>query len=145
MFLGLYEHSLDEKGRLVLPRKFRAAFAEGCVLSKGHEGAVEVWPTAAYEEHLHRYSPLPGTREKVRSFKRSRTVFASAEIPDRQGRVTVSEVLRRWAGMDSQVVVTGVDDHLELWAPQVWAEIEVAVDEVFRNMDEDLDTIGESS
>ena len=142
MFLGLYEHSLDEKGRLVLPRKYRASLEDGCVLAKGHDGSIHVWPRTGFAEFLERYSDLSTTRERVRSFRRSLTSTASDQTIDRAGRISIPERLRQYAGLDRDVVVTGADDHLELWSPEAWARLEAGDDEMFRNMDEDLDAIG---
>lgn len=142
MFLGLYEHTLDEKGRLVLPRRFRTALEAGCVVAKGHDGSIHVWPRGDFETYLDRSSSLPQTRERVRSFRRSLTSSAIDQVIDRAGRIGIPERLRRYAGLDRDVVVTGADDHLELWSPEAWARIEAADDEIFRNMDEDLDAIG---
>ena len=139
MFLGLYEHTLDDKGRLVLPRNYRAALETGCVVAKGHDGSIHVWPRDEFERYLEASSSLPPTRGRVRSFRRSLTSTATDQAIDRAGRISLPDRLRRYAGLDKDVVVTGADDHLELWSPEAWAEIETTDDELFRNMDEDLD------
>jgi MraZ protein len=139
VFLGLYEHTLDDKGRLVLPRKYRAALEPGCVVAKGHDGSIHVWPRDEFERYLEASSSLPPTRGRVRSFRRSLTSTATDQAIDRAGRISLPDRLRRYAGLDKDVVVTGADDHLELWSPEAWAEIEATDDEIFRNMDEDLD------
>ncbi len=123
VFLGLYEHSLDDKGRLVLPRKYRASLEHGCVVAKGHDGSIHVWPRDGFAA-LPRgsRSSLPPTRGRVRSFRRSLTSTATDQAIDRAGRISLPERLRQYAGLDKDVVVTGADDHLELWSPEAWAE-----------------------
>jgi len=145
VFLGLYEHSLDEKGRLVLPRKFRVAFAEGCVVAKAPDDALQVWPKEGFKAYAAQLSSLSGTSAKVRVLRRSMLATAWDDVPDRQGRISIPDVLCRYAAIDSQVVVTGAEDHLELWAPATWALVEEADDAIYRTLDEDLDTIGVSS
>ncbi len=122
MFIGEYEHSVDEKGRLVLPSKFRALLADGCVVTKGQEGCLYILPRAEWETMAADVSSLPLTDRRGRNW--GRIFFGSSEelSVDKQGRVMVPAKLRQWAGVDREVAVVGVNTRIELWEPQKWAD-----------------------
>ncbi len=145
MFLGLSEHTLDDKGRLVLPRKHRDPLRSGCVVSKHFDGSLGVWPSQAFDMFIEQTRDLPSTRGDVRSFVRTLHATAESQEPDKQGRINIPEVLRRYAGLESTVVVTGADTHLELWSPEKWAAVEAEDDDRLRTMDVDLRATGRPS
>ena len=129
MFFGTYDHTIDEKGRLTLPARFRDLFADGVVIAKGLDSNVDVFPRAGWdglvEERLAHLDPLsPETRQLRRFF------FAGAEheTMDKQGRVLVPQALREAAGLGRDVVIAGVFDHLEVWSREDWAEQQKGVD-----------------
>jgi MraZ protein len=121
MFFGTYEHTIDEKGRLTLPARFRELFGDGVVIAKGLDSNVDVFPRTGWgvlvEERLAHLDPLsPETRQLRRFF------FAGAahESMDRQGRVLVPQPLREAGGLARDVVIAGVLDHLEIWSREAW-------------------------
>ncbi len=122
MFVGTFEHSLDDKGRLVLPTAFRPRLAEGGYLTP-YESCLALWAPAQFEDFVDRLS------EKVRSTEASPNAIrvfmanASEVRPDSQGRFAVPPRLRTYAGLGSGVVLAGVRDHIELWEPQRWEEV----------------------
>lgn len=122
MFVGTFEHSLDEKGRLVLPTAFRGRLADGGYLTP-YQSCLALWAPPQFEEFVDRLS------DKVRSTEASPNAIrvfmanASEVRPDGQGRIAVPPRLRTHAGLDSSVVLAGVRDHIELWAPQQWEDI----------------------
>ena len=120
MFLGTHAPRLDDKGRLILPAKFRDPLARGLVLTKGQDRCVVVWPQdefARYAEELRRASL---TSERARGF--TRVFFSSAfdDVPDKQGRITVPSALRDYAGLTRDLVVVGADTRIEIWDSQAW-------------------------
>jgi len=127
-FAGRYEHSLDTKGRLVLPARLRPSFEGplGGYLSKGPEGCVALWPHERYQERLATLqveADAAGTRE-ARAKER---LFASAEhvIPDSQGRIPVAGYLQDFAGLTpTRVLVRGANRTVELWNPERWERTE---------------------
>ena len=122
MFVGTFEHSLDDKGRLVLPTAFRGRLADGGYLTP-YQSCLALWAPTQFEEFVDRLS------EKVRSTEASpnavRVFMANTSDirPDSQGRFAVPPRLRDYAGLDSSVVLAGVRDHIELWSPPRWEEI----------------------
>ncbi len=122
MFLGQYQHSLDEKGRVILPAKFRGQLEDGAYMARGLDGCVCVYPNDEWERVSNNMRELAirGTSER----QAARSFFAgAAEVaPDRQGRVPVPVHLRDFAGLslERDVVVAGVLSRIEIWDAQKW-------------------------
>jgi MraZ protein len=123
MFLGEFSHTVDDKGRLTLPAKYRAELANGVVLTRGLDGCLFVFSTADWERVRQSLQHLPFTQKTARDF--SRFIFAGASdlIPDRQGRILVPGYLREYAALDGEVTIIGSNDRLEIWNPQRWQEV----------------------
>jgi MraZ protein len=126
MFLGEYEHSLDEKGRLTLPARFRESFQDGLVMTRGMDGCLIVYPAAEWHMLVEsQFTALNPLSRDDRMMQRYFFTGAAEAVPDRQGRVGIPAVLARRAGLEREVVVAGVFDHLEIWDRARWrAEIE---------------------
>jgi MraZ protein len=121
MLLGEYEHSLDDKNRLTLPAKFREAFAGGVVVARGMDECLVVYTRAGWEEFV--AARLEGLNPFSREARQmSRFIFAGASETelDRQGRVMVPASLVEHAGLEREVVVAGMRDHVEIWDRAVW-------------------------
>lgn len=120
MFTGEYHHSVDDKGRVAVPVRFRADLAGGAFVSKWLDDCLAIHPRVAWDALAAKVATLPVTDQGSRVF--SRFIFGAAfdvEL-DRQGRLVVPAVLREFAGLDEDVVVVGSRDHLELWSPERW-------------------------
>jgi MraZ protein len=122
VFTGEYHHAVDEKGRLAVPVRFRAALAEGAFVTRWIDGCLALFPRAAWDELAAKAASLPVTDAKARTFQRFVFGTAFEVVLDRQGRLVVPAVLREFAGLGSDAVVVGSRDHLEIWAPQAWQE-----------------------
>lgn len=123
MFFGEYEHAIDDKSRLTLPARFRAALADGVFLAKGLDGSVDVYPRETWElnvvARIGQLDPLlPDTRLLQRHFFGG----ASEDVPDKQGRVHLPAPLVRHGKLVKEVTVVGNNDHLEIWDRVAWAE-----------------------
>jgi len=123
MFLGQYTHTIDDKGRLTLPAKFRPGFEAGIVVTLGLDGCLFAFPRAKWEELAARIEALPITNPDARNF--ARLMFANADdsMPDRQGRVLIPAYLREYAQLETDVIVTGLASRAELWNPARWQEV----------------------
>ena len=123
MFIGTYEHTIDEKSRLTLPARFRERMGDGVVLARGLDGNVAVYPretwTMTVEARISALDPLSREARELRRFFFS---GAAESNVDRQGRILVPAVLTRHAGLERDVVVAGNYDHLELWNPAAWEQ-----------------------
>jgi MraZ protein len=121
MFYGEYEHTVDEKNRLTLPARFRHALAGGVVLARGIERNVDIFASESWHANVARIADLDSLTREAREMKRF--VFAGATVSelDRQGRVLVPPHLLEHAGLQKDVVVAGVHDHIEVWDRAEWA------------------------
>jgi MraZ protein len=123
MFIGTYEHTIDEKSRVTLPARFREGMGDGVVLARGLDGNVAVYPretwTMTVEARISALDPLSREARELRRFFFS---GAGESSVDRQGRILVPAVLTRHAGLERDVIVAGNYDHLELWQPSVWEQ-----------------------
>ncbi len=123
MFLGQYQHSLDEKGRVILPAKFRGQLEGGAYMARGRDGCVCVYPTDEWERVSNNMRELATRGTQERQAARSFFAGAAEVTPDRQGRVAVPVHLRDFAGLslERDVVVAGVLSRIEIWDAQKWA------------------------
>ncbi len=124
MFLGEFVHTIDDKGRLVIPAKFRNALASGLVITRGMDRCLVIYPMDTWQAYRERISALPTTDLSARDLRR--LVFGSAAdiTPDSQGRFVIPPSLREYAGLDGQVVIVGCDTYIELWHPEEWAKVQ---------------------
>jgi MraZ protein len=129
MFTGEYHHTVDEKGRVAVPMRFRADLAERAMVSKWIDGCLALFPRAAWDELAAKASALPVTSEGARVFQRFLFGAAFEFDLDRQGRLLVPAVLRKFAGLETDAVVVGSRDHLELWSPAVWTSFSARMDQ----------------
>ncbi|HSA50328.1 MAG TPA: division/cell wall cluster transcriptional repressor MraZ [Yinghuangia sp.] len=120
MFLGTYEPRLDEKGRLILPAKFRDELAEGLVITKGQERCLYVWPLGEFVRITEQLRAAPPTSKAHRDYMRVLFAGASDEVPDKQGRVLVPTSLRAYAGLGRDCVVIGAGARVEIWDAEAW-------------------------
>lgn len=120
MFLGEFVHTIDEKGRLTVPAKFRDDLDSGLVVTRGIDRCLAIYPMKEWERLAEQVSALPMTDRRARAFRRLVFAAASDAIPDKQGRVLIPPRLREYAGLDSEVVVTGLDTYIEVWNPDSW-------------------------
>ncbi len=138
MFLGTHSPRLDEKGRLILPARFRDELVEGLVITKGQERCLYVFRRADFVITAERHQAAPITAKAVRDY--SRVFFASAhdDAPDKQGRVTVPVGLRQYAGLSKECVVIGANTRLEIWDAESWATYEQEKEQAFSEQAEEV-------
>lgn len=129
MFLGEFEYTIDEKGRLTIPARFREQMSGGVVVTRGLDGCLWVFPMREWEPLADRIAALPLTSLAARNFSRHIFGMATDAVPDRQGRIILPANLRQVAGIDSQVVIVGMMKRIEIWHPERWAAIQSEVDE----------------
>jgi MraZ protein len=127
MFTGEYKHSVDAKGRVAIPIKFRAPLGDGAMLARWVDGCAAIFPRPSFEDLAEKVSKLPISDERARAF--SRFLFSgSFEVEtDQQGRILLPAAIRDWSGLGSEAVVVGARDHVEIWEPGRWAQSQQAV------------------
>lgn len=136
-FMGTYTPRLDEKGRLILPAKFRDRLAEGLVVAQGQDKCLDVFPVDVFQEETERVRRKGMASRSGR--EQIRILFATAEQtrPDKQGRIAIPPVLRDYAAISRDVVVIGAMDRVEIWEPSRWQDYQAAAQESFAELDED--------
>ncbi|MBS7007921.1 division/cell wall cluster transcriptional repressor MraZ [Anaerostipes sp.] len=122
MFMGEYNHTIDAKGRLIIPSKFREALGSEFVITKGLDGCLFVFPMKEWEAFEEKLRGLPLIDKNARKFSRFFLAGASTCELDKQGRILVPGTLREFAQMDKEVVLTGMLDRIEVWSKEQWLE-----------------------
>lgn len=122
MFIGEFHHTLDDKGRLAVPVKFRAELAAGAVVTRGLDRSLFLYPKVRWSALAEKLAALPIGQADMRAFARLMLAGAMEVDVDKSGRVTIPEYLRTYAGVSKNVVVAGLYDRLEIWDEQAWSE-----------------------
>ena len=122
MLLGTHSPRLDDKGRLVLPAKFRDELGGGVVMTKGQDRCVVLWPAAEFEEYANRLNEASRSNAAVRAYLRVLFSGAFDQVPDKQGRVSLPPQLREYANLGKDVIVAGNGGTAEIWEESAWTE-----------------------
>jgi MraZ protein len=138
MFLGTYAPKLDDKGRIILPAKFRDELASGLVLTRGQEHCVYVFSQREFESLHEKIRQAPVTSKQARDYLRVFLSGASAEVPDKQNRVTIPTPLRSYAGLDRDLVVIGAGSRAEIWDAEAWETYLAEQEAAFANTEEEV-------
>lgn len=128
MFLGEYAHTIDDKSRLTLPAKYRVELAAGVIVTRGLDKCLIVYPLSEWQAVSDKVNGLPMTDPQAREFRRLIFSGATDTELDKQGRVLLPQYLREYAGLDGNVIVAGLNTHLEIWAPETWNAIRANFD-----------------
>lgn len=121
MFIGEYNFSVDTKGRIAIPAKFRAMLGKGAVVTRGLDNCLSVYPKTEWTVVAKKLSSLPISQANSRAFSRLMLAGAMAVEFDGQGRIVLPEYLRRYAAIGKKVVIAGLFNRLEVWAEDKWA------------------------
>src|SRR5207248_8095528 len=127
MFLGQFDHTIDAKGRMAVPAKFRGQLEKGAVISKGMGICLSVYTMQRWEEKSSELV-LGKTSDELRDFERRVYPSASEIELDNQGRVVIPAKLRAYAGLENEVTVAGVRDHFEIWDRATWQDYQNRLD-----------------
>jgi MraZ protein len=138
VFLGTHTPRLDDKGRLALPAKFRSDLAEGLVVTKGQERCLFVFPLNEFNRVTELLRTAPVTDRRVRDYSRVFFASASHEIPDGQGRITIPQQLRQYAGLTKDCVVIGANTRVEVWDADSWQTYLDGTEDTFADAQEEV-------
>ena len=138
MFMGEYSHTIDTKGRLIIPSKFREELGETFVVTKGLDGCLFVFSDEEWKAFEIKLKSLPLTNKNARQFARFFVAGATPSELDKQGRILLPATLREFAGLEKDVVLTGMLNRIEIWSKEKWNENnsldDVAMDEIAEQM-----------
>ena len=121
MFMGTYGHSIDAKGRVIVPAKFREVLGDSFVVTLGLDGCLFVYPEEEWEDFVKQLKELPGSKE-ARKLQRYFMAGAAPCDVDKQGRVLIPASLREKVGLDKDVVFVGVMSKIEIWSKERWED-----------------------
>ena len=124
MFMGEYNHTIDAKGRLIIPSEFRELLGEEFVLTKGLDGCLSIYPMDEWNAFEEKLRALPLTNKNARTFSRFFVAGATSCELDKQGRILVPATLREFAGLEKDVVLTGNINRIEIWSKEEWGKAE---------------------
>jgi MraZ protein len=123
MFLGEFNHTVDEKGRVTIPARFRPPLAQGGFVTRGIDGCITLYPNGEWENLAKKVNDLATTDRRVRDLRRFIFGSASEAAPDRQGRILIPAYLRQYAHIEGEVTVVGNNTYVEIWNPETWQAV----------------------
>ncbi len=135
MFMGEYNHTVDAKGRLIVPSKFREQLGDEFVVTKGLDGCLFVYENTEWKILEEKLKKLPLTNANARKINRFFLAGAALCEVDKQGRILLPAVLREFAGIEKDAVMVGVGNRIEIWSKESWMSA---------NVYDDMDEIAES-
>ena len=122
MFTGEYKHSIDDKGRLIIPSKIRQELGKEIIITRGLDGCLFGYPKDTWKKRIEELNSLQYTKKDVRAFTRFFTSGAVTLDFDKQGRINIPNYLSDYASLDKDVVIIGVSDRIEIWSDKAWDE-----------------------
>ena len=137
MFMGEFHHSIDDKGRLILPAKFREDLGDNFIITRGLEECLFIYSISEWEKITHKLNNLPFTKKDARSFMRFFLSGATATEFDKQGRINITSPLISYADLKKECVIIGVGDRIEVWSKEKW-------DDFYNSNKEKLSDIAET-
>lgn len=138
MFMGEYQHNIDEKGRMIVPAKFRSGLGNQFVLTRGLDNCLFIYPMEEWKVLEAKLKKLPLTKKDARSFTR---FFFSGAVEcelDKQGRISVPQTLRTYSKLEKECIVIGVSNRVEIWSKATWDGYALESEESFEEIAENL-------
>jgi MraZ protein len=138
MFMGEYRHNVDEKGRMIVPAKFRDDLGSSFVVTRGLDRCLFVYPQEEWKKLENQLKNLPFTKKDARAFTRFFFSGATECELDKQGRVNIASPLREYAHLDKECVVIGVSNRVEIWSKSIWEDYFAESEESFSEIAENI-------
>lgn len=142
MFMGEYQHTLDDKGRLIMPVKFRDGLGEVFVVTRGLDNCLFVYPNDEWRILEEKLKTLPMTSKDARAFVRFFFSGATECELDKSGRISLPQNLREYSGLEKEVVVIGVSNRIELWAKEKWDDYMSDTADSYEEIAETMERLG---
>ncbi|MEK6715262.1 MAG: division/cell wall cluster transcriptional repressor MraZ [Candidatus Omnitrophota bacterium] len=142
MFYGEYQHTIDRKGRIILPAKFREAaksnFIEKFFVTRGLDKCLFMFAEDEWKNQEQKFKSMPFTKQEARRFNRMYFSGAQELIPDKQGRILLPQYLKEFAGIKRDIVIIGVANRIEIWDKNLWQEFYKTAQEGFEEIAEKI-------
>lgn len=141
MFLGNHSHTIDTKGRMIIPAKMREELGERCIVTQGFDNCLAVYSLDAFQAKADKLNALPSSKAKVRILQRHFFGNAAEVEFDKQGRILVPATLRKFASLDKEAIVVGQGGYIEIWSRIRWDEYNEATSGSIEELSEDMDDL----
>ena len=138
MFIGEYAHSLDAKGRIIIPAKFREELSTTFILTRGLDGCLTIYSHEQWEKIFEQLNKLPSTKKAARQYIHMLTSKACECTLDKQGRIQIPSFLSEPVNIKKNCVIVGVNDHVEIWNQDTWNDYYESASESFEEVAEEL-------
>ncbi len=138
MFIGEYHHSIDDKGRLIVPAKFREELGEKFIVTRGIENCLFVYPEESWNKIVNKLETLPFTKKDARQFIRFFLSGATIAEFDKQGRINITSPLVSYANIIKECVIIGTGDRLEIWSEESWNDFFISAKDSMSDIAENL-------
>ena len=142
MLIGEYKHNMDNKGRLAIPAKFRSLLKKGAVVTRGLDNCLFLYSLEEWQKKAEKYSNLPESNAKARAFARLMLAGATDVKFDNQGRITLPEYLRDFAGLKKKTVIAGLFNKVEIWDEEKWEKYKNTTEQESGELAEALGEMG---
>ncbi|KKQ94833.1 MAG: Protein MraZ [candidate division CPR2 bacterium GW2011_GWC1_39_9] len=142
MFIGEFQHNIDDKGRLAVPSKFRSKLSEGAVVTRGLDSCLFLYTKEEWQKMAEKISDLPVSQSGARAFSRLMLAGAMEVDIDKQGRVILPAYLREYAGIKKEVVVAGLYSRIEIWSGEKWSNYKKETEKDSNEIAEQLGNLG---
>lgn len=142
MFIGEYKHSIDDKGRLAVPKKFREALGDAPVITRGLDACLFLYTREEWEKIAEKLSTLPISQKNTRAFSRLMLAGAMDVALDKQGRIIIPEYLRDYSKLQKNTIVAGLYNRLEIWDEDSWSEYKHMTEAQSEEIAEQLSELG---
>jgi MraZ protein len=142
MFIGEYQHNLDEKGRIAIPVKFRQILAKGAVVTKGLDDCLFVYTKQEWDKLAQKLAQLPIAKANTRAFSRLMLAGAMEVETDKQGRIVLPDYLRQYAALNKKVILAGLYSRIEIWDEAKWNKYKSGTEKSSGDIAEALEGLG---
>ena len=142
MFMGEYNHTIDAKGRFIIPAKFRETLGDKFIVTKGLDGCLFVYPKSEWSSFEEKLKVLPLTNKDARQFTRFFLAGAAACEVDKQGRILLPQVLRDFAQLEKEIVLIGVASRVEIWSKINWEQSMSTYNDDMNEIAEKMESLG---
>jgi len=142
MFIGEYSHSIDTKGRIAIPVKFRLQLSAGAVVTRGLDNCLWVYPKSEWEKLAEKLATLPISQSDARAFARLMLAGAFDLEIDKQGRIVLPQYLRQYANLKNKAILAGLYNRFEIWDSEIWNKYKKGTEENSSNIAEHLGNLG---
>lgn len=134
--MNQFQHTLDDKGRVILPSRHRERLLSGLVITRGMDRCLDVWPIGEFEKRVEEVASRPMESKQARRRQRMLLSGAHDDVPDSQGRIVIPSVLREYAGLERELVIVGMRNKVEIWDRTRWEQEQLEAEDDFADTDE---------